>query len=110
MENKKRGFHVTIVDNNTGETVRELDTRAIKYVALSDEVTKKGIEIVREAKPFASTGVTQSSLASGITIMEAYALINSLQNMLAEEFEDHPEFALMAKIFDNETVDVDGDR
>ena len=50
MENKNRGYHVTIVDNNTGETVRDFDTNAINYVALED--TAKGKRIMEERKPF----------------------------------------------------------
>lgn len=46
MENKCKGFHVTIVDNNTGETVRDFDTNAINYVAL--ENTEKGKRSMEE--------------------------------------------------------------
>ena len=35
MENK-RGFHVTIVENKTGETLEEFDTKGMVYVHLSE--------------------------------------------------------------------------
>ena len=106
MENK-RGYHVTIVDNNTGETIQELDTRAINYVALAE--TEKGKEIMRERNPLGGAGMVSSRLADRVTIMEAYALVNGLQDMIKDEFEEHPEFELMARILDRETLNLDGD-
>lgn len=35
MENK-RGFHVTIVENKTGETLEEFDTKGMVYVHLGE--------------------------------------------------------------------------
>ena len=98
---------MTIVDNNTGETIRELDTRAINYVALAE--TEKGKEIMRERNPLAGAGMVSSRLADRVNIMEAYALVNGLQDMIKGEFEEHPEFELMAQMLDSETLNLDGD-
>jgi hypothetical protein len=111
MENK-RGFHVTIVDNNTGETIRDFDTRAINFVALHE--SEKGKEIMREWNPLAgtgmvSTGMVSTRLADQINIMEAYSLVNGLQGMIKDEFEAHPVFELMAGILESETFTFDGD-
>lgn len=106
-QNRGKGYHVTIVDNNTGETIRELDTRAINYVALKE--SEKGKEIMRERNPLAGTGMVSSRLADCVNIMEAYALMSGLQDMIKDEFEEHPEFELMARILDSETLNLDGD-
>jgi hypothetical protein len=107
MENKNRGkgFHVTIVDNNTGETIRDFDTRAIMLVALKD--MEEGEKIARERNVFATAGMMQSNLADGINVLESFSMINGLQKMLAEEIEEHPEIELLTKIFDSETVQID---
>ena len=106
-QNRGKGYHVTIVDNNTGETIRELDTRAINYVALRE--SEKGKEIMRERNPLAGAGMVSSRLADSVNIMEAYALVNGLQDMIKDEFEEHPVFELMARILDRETLNLDGD-
>lgn len=106
MENKNRGkgYHVMIVDNNTGETIRNFDTRAIKLVALKGMEDEK---VAGERNAFAVAGMMQSDLADGINILEAFSMINGLQKMLAEEIEAHPEIELLTKIFDSETVHID---
>ena len=105
-QNRGKGYHVTIVDNNTGETIRELDTRAINYVALRE--SEKGKEIMRERNPLAGAGMVSTRLADSINIMEAYALVNGLQDMIKDEFEEHPVFELMTRILDSETMNLDG--
>ncbi len=107
MENKNRGkgYHVTITDNNTGETIRDFNTRAIKLIAL--ESTEKSEKIARERNVFAAAGMTQSDLADGINVMECLAMIDGLQKMLAEEIAAHPEIELLTRIFDSETVEID---
>ena len=105
-QNRGKGYHVTIVDNNTGETIRELDTRAINYVALRE--SEKGKEIMRERNPLAGAGMVSSRLADSVNIMEAYALVNGLQDMIKDEFEEHPVFELMARILESETLNLDG--
>ena len=106
MENKNRGkgYHVTILDNNTGDTIRDFDTRAIKLIALKGMESEK---VARERNAFATAGMTQSCLADGINILEEFSLINGLQKMLAEEIEEHPEIELLTKIFDSKTVQID---
>lgn len=101
MENKKRGkgYHVTIVDNNTGETIRDFDTRAIKLIALKS--MEEGEKVARGRNVFAAAGMMQSDLADGINILECFSMINGLQKMLAEEIEAHPEVELLTKIFDS---------
>ena len=105
MENK-RGFHVTIVENKTGETIRDFDTRAINFVALRE--SEKDKEIMRERNPLAEAGMVSTRLADRINIMEAYALVNGLQDMIKDEFEENPVFELMARMLDSETLNLDG--
>lgn len=107
MENKNRGkgYHVTITDNNTGETIRDFDKRAIKLIALKG--MEEGEKIARGRNVFATAGMMQSDLADGINILECFSMINGLQKMLAEEIEAHPEIDLLTKIFDSETVQID---
>ena len=111
MENKNRGkgYHVTIVDNNTGETIRDFDTRAINFVALNDSLkdTEQGKKIMEERNPLTGCGLQQSRLADGINLIQAFAIADELQGMLKDEFEEHPEFQLMAQIFGSETIDLD---
>lgn len=106
-QNRGKGYHVTIVDNNTGETIRDFDTRAINFVALRE--SEKGKEIMRERNPLAGSGMVSTRLADRINIMEAYALVNGLQGMIKDEFEAHPVFELMARILESETFTFDGD-
>lgn len=106
-QNRGKGYHVTIVDKNTGETIRDFDTRAINFVALRE--SEKGKEIMRERNPLAGSGMVSTRLADRINIMEAYALVNGLQGMIKDEFEAQPEFELMARILDSETFNLDGD-
>ena len=106
-QNRGKGYHVTIVDNNTGETIRDFDTRAINFVALRE--SEKGKEIMRERNPLAGSGMVSTRIADRINIMEAYALVNGLQGMIKDEFEEHPEFELMARILESETFTFDGD-
>lgn len=106
-QNRGKGYHVTIVDNNTGETIRDFDTRAINFVALRE--SEKGKEIMRERNPLAGAGMVSSRLADGINIMEAYALVNGLQDMIKDEFEENPVFELMARMLDSETLNIGRD-
>lgn len=106
-QNRGKGYHVTIVDNNTGETIRDFDTRAINFVALRE--SEKGKEIMRERKPLAGTGMVSSRLADRVNIMEAYALVNGLQDMIKDEFEENPVFELMARMLDSETLNLGRD-
>lgn len=103
-ENRGKGYHVMIVDNNTGETIRDFNTRAIKLIALKDMEDEK---VARERNVFATAGMIQSDLADGINILEAFSMINGLQKMLAEEIEARPEIELLTKIFDSKTVQID---
>lgn len=104
-QNRGKGYHVTIVDNNTGETIRDFDTRAIKLIALKS--MEKGAKVAQERGVFAAAGMMQSDLADGINILEAFSMLNGLQKMLAEELEENPEFELLAKIFDSETAEIE---
>ena len=53
MENKHRGYHVTIVDNNTGKVVHDGDTRAVMYVMTIDDEAK-----MREVKGSGGVGAS----------------------------------------------------
>lgn len=95
MENKNRGYHVTIVDNNTGKVVHDGDTRAVMYAMTIDDEDKK-----REFKGSDSVGVpgtTVGSVADQINIFEMMGLVDGLQQLVRDAIENHPMLEVMAR-------------
>lgn len=95
MENKHRGYHVTIVDNNTGKVVHDGDTRAVMYAMTIDDEAK-----MREVKGRDSVGVsgtTVGSVADQINIFEMMGLVDGLQQLVRDAIENHPMLEVLAR-------------
>lgn len=95
MENK-RGYHVTIVENESGRTVNEFDTKAIQYVHLFDvseedaPVEKRGV--------LGCTGIGMGDHADGVNPIEMLSMLEGLQGMIKKTMEDNPELELWMRI------------
>lgn len=97
MENKNRGkgFHVTIVNNNTGKVVRDGDTRAIMYaMTIDDEAKMRG---VKGSDGIGASGTTIGSVADKINIFEMMGLVDGLQQLVQDAIEDHPMMEVLAR-------------
>lgn len=98
--NEKRGYHVTVVDNKTGETVSDFNTRAIVYVMLKEIDKEKG----KKELP-CSFGTCQC--VGRIGLHEMLGITNGLQELLQDITREHPELELIARLFNQRTVDLD---
>ena len=105
--NEKRGFHVTVVENETGETVSDFDTRAIVYVML-DEIDEEKVR--KKHGSDMSCGVRTCQYIDRIRPNEMLGVTNGLQSLLQDITEEHPELKLLAQLCDQrtiETIDLD---
>lgn len=95
MENK-RGFHVTIVENKTGETLGEFDTKGIAYVHLIEadeaEATKD------EERAVAAHSVGAGQKMEGVNPFERLSIMEGLQIMIQNMQEDDPMLQLLMMI------------
>jgi hypothetical protein len=95
MENK-RGFHVTIVKNQTGETLEEFDTKGMVYVHLNEvdeaEATKG------EEQAVAANGIGVGQKTEGVNPFERLALLEGLQILIQNMQEDDPMLQLLMMI------------
>ena len=98
MENK-RGFHVTIVENQTGETLEEFDTKGIVYVHLNEvdeaEATKG------EERAVAANGIGVDRKMEGVNPFERLALLEGLQ-ILIQNMQEDPWIQLLMMITETE--------
>ena len=94
-QNRGKGYHVTIVDNNTGKVVHDGDTRAIMYVMTIDDEAK-----MREVKGddgIGASGTTIGSVADQIDIFELMGLVDGLQQLVRDAIEDYPMLEVLAR-------------
>ena len=108
MENKHRGYHVTIVDNNTGKVVHDGDTRAVMYVMTIDDEDKK-----REVKGSDSVGVSGTTVGSSvdqINLFELMGLVDGLQQLVRDAIEDHPMLEVLARATRQERTVIKEDK
>jgi hypothetical protein len=94
-QNRGKGYHVTIVDNNTGKVVHDGDTRAVMYAMTIDDEAK-----MREVKGSDSVGVsgtTIGSVADQINIFEMMGLVDGLQQLVRDAIENHPMLEVLAR-------------
>ena len=95
MENK-RGYHVTIVENKSGETLEEFDTKGMVYVHL-DEVDEaeatKG-----EKSAVAAHGIGVGQKMEGVNHFERLSLLEGLQILIQNMQEDDPMLRLLMMI------------
>lgn len=107
MENKHRGFHVTIVNNNTGETIMDADTRGILYAMLYD--TEKSRRMAEEAKSDFAVAVGCGRHMDGISPVQLHGLIGRLQGIIQTEMEENPILQVIQMIMDEKSVEIGGD-
>ena len=95
MENK-RGFHITIVENKTGETLDEFDTKGIAYVHLSEvdeaEATKD------EERAAAAHAIGAGQKMEGVNPFERLSIMEGLQILIQDMQEDDPMLQLLMMI------------
>ena len=94
-QNRGKGYHVTIVDNNTGRVVHDGDTRAIMYVMTIDDEAK--MREVKGSDGIGASGTTIGSVADQINLFEMMGLVDGLQQLVREAIEDHPMLEVLAR-------------
>jgi hypothetical protein len=104
--NKNTGYHVTVVDNKTGETIRDFKTRAIVYVMLNDIDEAK---VNEEHDSDMSCGIGTSECIDRVRPHEMLGITGGLQDLIQEITEDHPELELLAMLYNQETIPL-GDK
>lgn len=102
--NKNGGYHVTVVDNKTGETVSDFDTRAIVYVMLNeiDEEKEK-----KEHGTDLSCKFSTFQFSDRIGLHELLAITNGLQILRQEIIKERPELEILAPLFRQRTTHPD---
>lgn len=104
--NKNTGYHVTVVDNKTGETIRDFKTRAIVYVMLN-EIDEAKVNEEHDADM--SCGIGTSKCVDRVRPHEILGITSGLQNLIQEITEDHPELELLAMLCNQRTFHL-GDK
>lgn len=95
MENK-RGFHITIVENKTGETLEEFDTKGMVYVHLNEVDEAEATE--GEESAVAANGIGVGQKAEGVNPFERLALLEGLQILMQNMQEDDPLLQMLMMI------------
>ena len=99
MENK-RGFHITIVENKTGETLEEFDTRGLVYVQL-DEIKEEDMPEKKE-RQIGACGIGVGQKMEGVNSLERLSLLEGLQILMQNMQEDDPMLRLLMMITESE--------
>lgn len=102
--NKNRGYHVTVVDNKTGETISDFSTRAIVYVSLNEIDERKTNE---EHDAVLSCGFGTCRCVDRICLHEMLGITNGLQELLQDIAREYPELEQLAPLFDQKTIDLE---
>ena len=95
MENK-RGFHVTIVENKTGETLEEFDTRGLVYVQL-DEIKEEDMPEKKE-RQIGACGIGVGQKMEEVNTLERLSLLEGLQILMQNMQEDDPLLQMLMMI------------
>ena len=95
MENK-RGFHVTIVENKTGETLEEFDTKGMAYVHLEEVDEAKAME--GEESAVAAHGIGVGQKMEGVNPFEQLSLLEGLQILIQNMQKDNPMLQMLMMI------------
>ena len=95
MENK-RGFHITIVENKTGETLEEFDTRGLVYVQL-DEIKEEDMPEKKE-RQIGACGIGVGQKMEGVNPLEKLSLLEGLQILMQNLQENDPMLRLLMMI------------
>ena len=102
--NKNSGYHVTVVENKTGETVSDFSTRAIVYVSLN-EIDERKTNEEHDAVP--SCGFSTCQLVDRIGLHEMLGITNGLQDLLQDITREYPELEQLTPLFYRRTIDLD---
>ena len=102
--NEKRGYHVTVVDNKTGETVSDFSTRAIVYVRLN-EIDEEKVNEEQDAAMSCNIGTAR--LIDQISLQEMLGITDGLQRLLQTIIKDNPVLELVAQLTRQRTIDLD---
>lgn len=94
-QNSGKGYHVTIVDNNTGKVVHDGDTRAIMYVMTIDDEAK--MREIKGSEGIGVSGTTVGSVADQINIFEMMGLVDGLQHLVRDAIENYPILEALAR-------------
>lgn len=104
MENK-RGFHVTIVENKTGETIEEFDTKGMVYTHLG-EISEENMPELTE-RQLGATKIGVGQKMDGVNPLETLSLLEGLQALMKEIQERSPVVQLLMMITKSEKREVD---
>lgn len=103
MDNNKK-YHVTIVDNETGKVITDINTKGIMYAALVETERGKRIAEMRGAQE-ACERVTGRNL-EGVKGTEAIALLEGLQDIIKEMMEQYPILQTLMMVYENEDIEL----
>ncbi|MBQ1217933.1 MAG: hypothetical protein IIX85_08245 [Clostridia bacterium] len=106
-QNRGKGYHVTIVDNNTGETVTDADTRGILYAMLHE--TEEGLRVAAEHEGDFKIGVVCGRHLDKINPVEMFSLIGRLQWIIQTEMEENPILQMIQMITDENAIQIGED-
>lgn len=95
MENK-RGYHVTIVENKSGETLEEFDTKGMVYVHLNG--VDEAEAMAGEEEAVAAHGIEVGQKMEGVNLFEQLSLLEGLQILIQNMQEDDPMLQLLMMI------------
>jgi hypothetical protein len=95
-QNRGKGYHVTIVDNNTGKVVHDGDTRAIMYAMTIDNEDE--IREFKGSDSISASGTTVGSVADQINIFDMMGLVDGLQHLVRDAIENHPMLEVLARV------------
>lgn len=99
-QNRGKGYHVTIVDNNTGETLEEFDTRGLVYVQL-DEIKEEDMPEKKE-RQIGACGISVGQKMEEVNTIERLSLLEGLQILMQNMQEDDPMLRLLMMITESE--------
>lgn len=102
MEGNKRGYHVVIVENESGRTVNEFDTKAIQYVHLFD-VSEEDMPVEKRGT-LGCTGIGLGDHADGVDQLEMLSMLEGLQSLIQRTMEMSPELELWMRTVTSERM------
>lgn len=95
-QNRGKGYHVTIVENKSGETLEEFDTTGMVYVHLNEVDKVKATE--GEEPAVAAYGIGVGQKMDGVNPFERLSMLEGLQMLIKNMQEDDPILQLLMMI------------
>lgn len=103
MDNNMK-YHVTIVDNETGEAITDINTKGIMYAALVETERGKRIAEMRGATQ-ACERVTGRNLGR-VKGAEVITLLEGLQDIIKEMMEQYPILQALMMMYESENIEL----